>query len=106
MAEQHNHPPINPSHLKNDSGSNSDGNYNGDSSPIQRVVSGSRPARSVQRAINYEIDSHPANNSTDVDDIIKQQEDIDQLARKVYQIIRDELMIERERGFGPSNKFF
>ena len=106
VAEQYNHPPINPSHLKNDSGSNSDGNYNGDSSPIQRVVSGSRPARSVQRAINYEIDSHPANNSTDVDDIIKQQEDIDQLARKVYQIIRDELMIERERGFGPSNKFF
>ena len=86
MSEQNNNPPIKPAHLRNVSGSGSE----------------------VQRAI--EIDSLSTSNtgsSVDVNDIINSQDNMDKLARKVYRIIRDELMIERERGFGPGNgKFF
>lgn len=104
VADQQYHPPINPSHPRNDNGSNSESDYTGDSSAVQRVRSDSGSTGSssvVQRALTTS-----ANSSVNVDDIIKNEEDMDELARKVYRIIRDKLMIERERGFGPSSKFF
>jgi hypothetical protein len=57
----------------------------------------------VQREIST---SNQVSDAVNVESLITDQEEMDKLARKVYQIIRDELMIERERGFGPSNKFF
>jgi hypothetical protein len=84
MSEQHSHPPIRPTHLRSDSGSGS----------------------IIQREPNDTITTAPGG-KIDVDDIISDQENMEKLARKVYQIMRDKLLIERERGFGPSNgKFF
>lgn len=103
MADQNSHPPINQSHLRNDNGPNSDSSDNGSS--VQRVMSGSGQRGTVQRALLTDS-SNPVGNSTSVDDMIDKEQEMNELARKVYQIIRDELMIERERGFGPSNKFF
>jgi hypothetical protein len=85
VSEQYSHPPINPAHLHSASGS-----------AIQRVDTD-----------NTNQNTNTSGGTVSVDDIIKNQEDMDKLARKVYQIMRDELLIERDRGFGPGNsKFF
>jgi hypothetical protein len=106
VADQHYHPPINPSHLRNENGSNSETEFNDGNPAVQRVRSDSNSTGSssmVQRALTSAPETE---SSVNVDDIIKNEEDMDELARKVYRIIRDKLMIERERGFGPSGKFF
>lgn len=86
MSEQNSHPPINPAHLHSASGS------------------------SIQREITIDDNANQNANTggnVSVEDIIKNQEGMDKLARKVYQIMRDQLLIERDRGFGPGNgKFF
>jgi hypothetical protein len=107
VADQQYHPPVNHSHLRTENNSNSGSENNGNNSPIQRVMTGSNSNRSsiVQRAADVGTTVNTGG-QVNVDDIINNQEDMDKLARKVYRIIRDELMIERERGFGPSNKFF
>lgn len=86
LSEQNSHPPIRPAHLRNE----------GVSSPA------------IQRFTDHEnVDISNTGGSVDVNDIIENQENMEKLARRVYQIMRDELMIERERGFGPGNgKFF
>lgn len=86
VANNFNHPPLRPTHLRHDSGA---------SSSIQRALTPDEVASSGTDV-----------SSGDVSEIIAEQERMEELARKVYQIIRDELLIERERGFGPSNKFF
>ena len=106
MADQYYHPPINPSHLRNENGSNLESEFNDGNPAVQRVRSDSNSTGSssmVQRALTSAPETE---SSVNVDDIIKNEEDMDELARKVYRIIRDKLMIERERGFGPSSKFF
>lgn len=88
MSEQNSHPPINPAHLRND---NASGQY------IQRVIG-------LDDTTSQNVSS---SSNSNIEDIINNQESIDKLARRVYQIMRDELMIERDRGFGPGNgKFF
>jgi hypothetical protein len=89
VSEQYSHPPINPAHLRSDSASGSS---------IQREIT-------VNDNANQNANSGGGNVS--VENIIKNQEEMEKLARKVYQIMRDELLIERDRGFGPGNgKFF
>jgi hypothetical protein len=87
VSEQYSHPPINQAHLHSASGSS-----------IQRDIT-------VNDNTNQNANS--GGGSANIEDIIKNQENMEKLARKVYQIMRDELLIERDRGFGPGNgKFF
>jgi hypothetical protein len=88
VSEQNSHPPVNQTHLHSASGSS-----------IQRTGEENSNANQNPPATS--------GGNTNVDDIIKNQESMERMARRVYQIMRDQLLIERDRGFGPGNgKFF